>query len=716
MIMEHNTGSIYPDSQHPDHGRPIEWITKPYSIAITAVALFLLIFGFNIFLGYQHFESTRSNALSADRTTANLLADLLLEHNKATTGILQSYAYRPLFVAAVKNKNVEGVNRDLSALKNNSEIDLTFVTDTRGILWANYPWFPEAIGKDLSYRDWYKGISSNWKPYISTVFKLIVGDKPLAAAVCVPIFDEKNRAIGILASSQRLDYIANAIERVSFRPYTTVTVIDRVGQILYSNKYTYRDKVTNYPHLSIINIALKDKRQQIEDKMHNDLGEIYLTVVPVGYVGWTVIVERSLGDIYRSEVRRFIEIGIVSLLLFILIIFSLVYLRKASLFRKTAELLQAEKKLRQESEKLRVLSSRHEAILAAVPEIIMEVDNNKVYTWANSVGIEFFGEDVIGKEAAFYFEDDQDTYVIVKPLFNYAEDVIYLENWQRRRDGEKRLLAWWCRALKDENGQITGALSSARDITEIKLAEEEIKRLNADLEQRVIDRTAQLEAANRELEAFSYSVSHDLRAPLRSIDGFSQALLEHCGNNLDEKGKTYLDRVRRATQNMGRLIDDMLKLSRITQAEFKRQNVNLSNMITEITKAHQRDNPDKAVDFAIQDGVIIQGDPYLMQIAMENLMGNAWKFTGKAAYSKIEFGTTVREGKTVCFIRDNGAGFDMAYVGKLFGSFQRLHTTSEFPGTGIGLATVQRIINRHKGRIWAEGEVGKGATFYFTVP
>jgi len=224
-------------------------------------------------------------------------------------------------------------------------------------------------------------------------------------------------------------------------------------------------------------------------------------------------------------------------------------------------------------------------------------------------------------------------------------------------------------------------------------------------------------AVNKELEAFSYSVSHDLRAPLRSIDGFSQILLEKYQDKpLDDKGKTYLDRVRRATQRMGRLIDDMLKLSRITRAEFKRRNVNISNMIRAIAEEHHKSNPERLVDIAVQEGIMVQGDPNLMQIAMENLMGNAWKFTGKEAHPKIEFGTTVRDGETACFIRDNGAGFDMAYAGKLFGAFQRLHTTDEFPGTGIGLATVQRIIHRHGGKVWAEGEKGKGAVFYFTLP
>jgi PAS domain S-box-containing protein len=250
-----------------------------------------------------------------------------------------------------------------------------------------------------------------------------------------------------------------------------------------------------------------------------------------------------------------------------------------------------------------------------------------------------------------------------------------------------------------------------------KQAEEKIRQLNTELEQRVVDRTTQLEATNKELEAFSYSVSHDLRAPLRSIDGFSQALLEEYENKpLDNIGMTYLKRVRRATQRMGFLIDDMLKLSRVTQSEFHHESVALSCMVQAIAETHQKNNPDKSVDVTIQEGIMVQGDPYLMRIAMDNLLDNAWKFSGGKERPEIEFGAVIKDGKTIYFIKDNGAGFDMAYVGKLFGAFQRLHTTDDFPGTGIGLATVKRIINRHGGLVWAEGEVGKGATFYFTLP
>jgi PAS domain S-box-containing protein len=715
--METRDGSIDPDFPRPGRGHPADWITRPYSIVFTAVGLFIIIFGIAVFQCYRQFEAIRSNVLAADNTNANLLADLILEHNKAALGILQSYAHRPLFIEAAKNKNVAGAYRHLSDLKKNAEIDLTFAADTRGILWVNFPVFPEAIGKDLSSRDWYQGVSFQWKPYISTVFKLIVGDEPLAVAVCVPIFDEKERPIGILASTQRLVFIDDTIEKVVFDPYTTVNVIDRVGKILYSNKISYLEKITDYPFFPIIEPALKGKKQQIEmNEPQKNQGKRYLTLAPIGEIGWTIIIERSLRDIYRSDLRRFIEIGAVALLLFLLIGFFLVYLRKVSLFRKTEELLRAETKLRQGDQKLRALSSRQEAILAAVPAIIMEVDNNRVYTWANSVGIEFFGQDVVGKEAAFYFEGEQETYDKVRPLFNGAKEIVYVESWQRRRDGEKRLLAWSCRALKDEKGNTEGVLSSANDITEQKQTEEEIRKLNAELEQRVIDRTAQLEAANRELEAFSYSVSHDLRAPLRSIDGFSQALQEEYQEILDDTGKGYLERVRKATQRMSLLIDDLLKLSRVIRSEFKCESIALSEMIREIAGEYQKNNPDRAVDVVIQEGVVVQGDPQLLQIALVNLMDNAWKFTGKKAYPRIEFGPAVQNGEPLYFIRDNGVGFDMAYVDTLFGAFQRLHTKEEFAGTGIGLATVKRIINRHGGHVWAEGEVGKGATFYFKLP
>jgi light-regulated signal transduction histidine kinase (bacteriophytochrome) len=281
---------------------------------------------------------------------------------------------------------------------------------------------------------------------------------------------------------------------------------------------------------------------------------------------------------------------------------------------------------------------------------------------------------------------------------------------------------------KDEVGQLSRAFDQMtiqlkesfvgleKEITERKQAEEEIRKLNVELEQRVVERTAQLEAANKELEAFSYSVSHDLRAPLRSIDGFSQALQEDYGEKVEGQGKDYIRRIRAATKRMAELIDALLTLSRVTRSEIRLENFNLSRLARTIATDLQKTQPDRQVEFIIPEGLTANGDARLFRIVMENLIGNAWKFTSKKENACIELGSLQQgDGRLAYFVKDNGAGFDMAYADKLFGAFQRLHGTEEFSGTGIGLATVQRIIHRHGGRVWAEGEPQKGATFYFTL-
>lgn len=226
--------------------------------------------------------------------------------------------------------------------------------------------------------------------------------------------------------------------------------------------------------------------------------------------------------------------------------------------------------------------------------------------------------------------------------------------------------------------------------------------------------TKQLEAANKELEAFSYSVSHDLRAPLRRIDGFSQILIEDYAAQLNLQGKQYLTRMRENVRRMSELIDDLLSLSQVTRTQISRQSVDLSALAQTIATNLQQTQPEREVEFIIAEGIIVNGDKRLLQIVLENLLANAWKFTA-ISQARIEIGVTQHEGQPVYFVRDNGVGFDMTYAERLFNTFQRLHSTAEFPGTGIGLAIVQRIIHRHGGRVWAEGAVGQGATFYFTV-
>ena len=244
---------------------------------------------------------------------------------------------------------------------------------------------------------------------------------------------------------------------------------------------------------------------------------------------------------------------------------------------------------------------------------------------------------------------------------------------------------------------------------------EEVHKLNAELEQRVRDRTAELEAANQELEAFSYSVSHDLRAPLRAMDGFSMALLEDCAGKLDETAQDHLRRIRAGSQRMAELIDDLLNLSQVTRTEMRRERVDLTVMAEEIGAELRRLQPDREGNLVVAPALTADADARMLRLVLNNLLDNAWKFTSRRAQACIEVGARELDGQRVFFVRDNGAGFDMAYAGRLFGAFQRLHSTQEFEGTGIGLAIVQRIIHRHGGRVWAEGAVEQGAIVYFTV-
>jgi light-regulated signal transduction histidine kinase (bacteriophytochrome) len=224
-----------------------------------------------------------------------------------------------------------------------------------------------------------------------------------------------------------------------------------------------------------------------------------------------------------------------------------------------------------------------------------------------------------------------------------------------------------------------------------------------------------LESANKELESFSYSVSHDLRAPLRAISGFTEIVLSDEAQKLDEEGKEHLLRVQNACWRMGQLIDDLLNLARVSRGEIVRQNVDLGDLAKSILDDLQKANPGRHIKVSVAADLNVNADPKLMQIALENLLSNAWKFTSRQEDATIEIGTKIQEDQQVYYIRDNGAGFDMNYASKLFGAFQRLHSNDDYPGTGIGLATVQRIISRHGGRIWAESAVGKGATFLFTL-
>ena len=327
-------------------------------------------------------------------------------------------------------------------------------------------------------------------------------------------------------------------------------------------------------------------------------------------------------------------------------------------------------------------------------------------SWERTLG--FKSEELLARPyVEFVHPDDRNATTEEAESISGGTSTILFENRYVCKDGAHRWLSWTATPLVHQ--QLIYA--TARDITDRRLAEDRIRQLNDELKRH----SAALEAANKELEAFSYSVSHDLRAPLRSIDGFSLALLEDFSEKLDVTGKDFLARIRASCQHMGHLIDDMLKLARVTRAEMHRQTVDLSTLAGKIANQLHSNQPERQVKFLIAPNMFVQGDGRLLEVALENLLANAWKFTCRRGQAVIEFGRTERNGMSVYFVRDDGIGFEMEYADKLFAPFQRLHSPSEFPGTGVGLATVQRVVHRHGGQIWAEGRMDRGATFYFTL-
>lgn len=369
---------------------------------------------------------------------------------------------------------------------------------------------------------------------------------------------------------------------------------------------------------------------------------------------------------------------------------------------------------------LRKSEERYRSLIETTNDWIWEIDDNfrftysslKVQTILGYERINVIGQSIFDLIAANKRKAVQDEF---SELALHQEAFVGKEFSFENADGDVTIFETSGIPLFDNSGIFLGYRGIAKDITERKKTELQIARMNDELENTVVERTKMLRIANKELEAFSYSVSHDLRAPLRSIDGFSQALIEDYGNELDEIAQNYLSRVRSAAQKMSTLIDDMIKLAKVSRTELAKKTISLTEIAESIAEMLREQDPDRTARFHIEENLVVTGDKNLMKVALQNLMGNAWKFTSKAEETIIEVGKTTIKGETVYFVRDNGAGFDMNYAKKLFTPFQRLHKESDFPGTGIGLSTVQRIIHRHLGKIWAEGDVGKGAVFYFSM-
>lgn len=377
---------------------------------------------------------------------------------------------------------------------------------------------------------------------------------------------------------------------------------------------------------------------------------------------------------------------------------------------------------RRTEEALRKSEERFRLLVEGVEDyaIYMLDTHGRITTWnAGAERIEGYrAQEIIGRRFhRFYTPEDVERKKPDQALaVATAEGRFQDERWQVRKDGTHYWASFVITALRDENGKLTGFSTIARDITKRKQAEDEIRRLNAELERRVQERTAELQAAYHEMEAFSYSISHDLRAPLIHIAGFAEMLKSDLGERLDDKSRRHLDTICESTENMGRMIADLLTFSRIGRAEMHKVRFNLTDTIKDVRRDLQAQTANRKITWIVPELPEVYGDPFLLRQAVFNLVSNAVKYTRMRPEARIEITVETTDKEHIFAIRDNGAGFDMKYVGKLFGVFQRLHPAREFEGTGIGLANVRRIIQRHGGRTWAEGVVDGGATFFFTLP
>jgi PAS domain S-box-containing protein len=665
--------------------------------AIIACALVTFFITFSVI--DNHYQYILTDTISENKATAKLLSSLVYEHQNAAIGILESYAQRPLFIDAVKKKDFENVVPHLQTLnKNYTEMDALFITDRNGTLWANYPVDSKGFGKNLAHRDWYKGLSKDWKPYISSLYQLIVLEEGLAVAVSVPVIDRSGNVIGTLSGAQRTPFLAAFIKANIIDPERQIALLDQEGNIIFSNAVPYEEKVTKYPDGHVLEKALSGTAADLDiADAKKRSGVVYISIAPVKGLGWSVIVGKEKDAIVKSLYDYFILSTVTGLVIFILMTGGLLYFRREYTYRKTKELLEAEQKYRS------IIENSAEGIFQTTPE--------GRYMSVNPALARIFGYDsseeminyVVDVERQVYANPDQR-----KEYLRLLDEKGTVEDYElqmHRKDGSIVWISANTRAVRNDAGNLLYYEGFVTDITDRKEAEAALK-----------EHMAKLEEINRELESFSYSISHDLRSPLRAIDGYARMLLRKHAHEFDEDSMRKFNYLRSNAQMMGKLIDDILTLSRLGRAKMSIIELDMDGIIRDVWKELQTINPERDMNLTIQPMPAGYGDRTLIKQVYANLLANAVKFTKYKNPAQIEAGGYTDGDSHIYFIKDNGVGFDMAYYDKLFGIFHRLHSSPDFEGTGVGLATIQRIILRHDGRVWAEGKVDEGATFYFTLP
>jgi signal transduction histidine kinase len=676
-------------------------------------------------------------ALSRREAVARLAAITLAEKFGRIVDTGVSLATRVRFRELVaEGKWVEAVEIMRAVPRDFPYIERLFLTDTNGTLHADVPALPRVRRVNFSSREWFRGVSRHWRPYVSPVYTTMAAPPLKVFAVAVPIKKENGDTAGVLVLQIRIENLLKWIDAADVGTEGFLYIVDSAGRLAFHSR---EQDLKDTPDLSTTPAVQKLRRTGHGAEFEFDPIERENTITAYAAVpgyGWGVVTQQptrtaSVLTAKNDQLRRLLAgYGII-----LLLSATAIYLTwRVTVTRRRAEA----ESIRQRTIFENLFESLPGLYLILAPDYkIVAVNDAYLKATMTERG------NIIGRGLFDVFPDNPDdpnatgTANLRASLDRVrrtgAADTMAIQKYDiRRPDGtfEERYWSPINAPVLGLDNRIEYIVHRVEDVTDFVKEKSQpvdvttqmharMEQMQAEIflsTQKVQVANQQLKAANQELEAFSYSVSHDLRSPLRSIDGFSQALLEDYSDRLDAPGRHMLQRVRAATMRMGELIDDLLQLSQVARADMNRAAVDLSVLAGSVVDELRRADPGRRVEVTIPPGLTADGDAKLLAVVLTNLLSNAWKFTSRHPAPRIEFGIQHDDKEPAFYVRDNGVGFDMAYVDKLFGAFQRLHAVSEFPGTGIGLATVQRIVHRHGGRVWAEGAVNQGAAFFFTLP
>lgn len=652
---------------------------------------FLIIIPYSIlgfFLYQQIWQITTKNVYQHRQSIVKLSSSIIHDRLDRTVDFSRVFSNQEDLRLYVEQGNWDAALNQVLPIPTNLEyIDRIFLADASGVLWSDFPTHLAQHGQDFSSRDWYKGVLQTKSIFVSPVYQRAAEPQLNVVSVASPIFSSSDASelIGILVVQIKPETFFNWLKSTHQPEMGKLIVVDTLGQAVIDSSRQEQTALQNFSTYDPVIAALQGKTGiQIFADPNKEKMDLSAYQFVSGY-GWGVVLSQPLADVFAERNRTLL---IVSLYYFFFFCSSLilgyVFIRK---FFESKEV----------TEKLRNVNSFLDSVVENIPNMIFVKDAKELrFVRFNKAGEELLGydrKDLMGKndydffpktEADFFTTKDRNV-LLGGMLLDIPEEPIHTKLKGIRILHTKKI------PILDENGTPEFLLGISEDITEQKKATEE-------------------------LEAFTYSVSHDLRAPLRAIDGFSTILLEDYADKVGKDGRHVIDVIQKNAQKMGRLIDDLLSFSRIGRLEIKRQSINMKKLCEDVYRELKEFEPDRHVQFTAHAMPEVKGDSAFIRLVWSNLISNAMKFSEKKEQSIIDVYGEEKELEFIFWIKDNGAGFDMQFKEKLFQVFQRLHSEEEFEGTGIGLANVKRIIERHGGRVWAEGEVGAGATFYFSLP